>query len=254
MFPPSTNHPQGFSQGKVPLSNVNLFTQPFTPNILRPSYNNYTSHNTNSTTSTLEDNLLGGMGEAISLRKNSSVMTNSRPPLINLEDRRKSFTSGENEGFRESILSRSNKTQPIKTYNKFNIATSSMENTEILNVKFNFDGVKVLRINRFDDVVNTVKLFCDKNKIPEYLLKSVVISISQALDNIYKIYNYRVGKIDEEYMNSLYKLWGSCKDTKKQTNEEKVELDITSISNISLPMDSSDEDLLNNFSILNNSF
>jgi hypothetical protein len=246
----TNNIPKMFSHGKQSSQNINYLTQPFSPNVYRPVYNNYTSQNTISTSSTLEEPIFQNTKVDLNLRKHSSFST--RTPPIN-QDRRKSYTSGETEGLKENLSQKSNKSAANKNYNKFSMTLNTRENTEILNVKFNFDGDKILRISRFDDIFQTVKFFCEQNRIPDYFLKSILINVTQALDYIYKIYNSRLGKIDSEYIKSIETLWEKSKDNLK-TQEEKVELDITSISNISISLDTNEDDFLNNFSVFNNSF
>ena len=98
-------------------------------------------------------------------------------------------------------------------YNKFNLNINNiiqsqnriLENTEILcvNVKLSNDKIVVFKLRRYDDLFNTVKLFCEINSIKEDLIKPIIIKSLEALNNIYKIYNWKMSKDDINQLNLI---------------------------------------------------
>lgn len=81
------------------------------------------------------------------------------------------------------------------------------ENTDILEivVKTSEKDVKVFKIRRFDDMFNTVKVFCEINKMDGKLIKPFIIYIIKALNSIYGIYNLQLKNDEIEFLNDLKK-------------------------------------------------
>ena len=77
-------------------------------------------------------------------------------------------------------------------------------NTEILRVKVKIskDKEAVFKIKRYDDVFETIKLFCEINLIDEKLIKPLIIKSLCALNTIYQIMN---AKLENEQINLLKK-------------------------------------------------
>ncbi len=106
-----------------------------------------------------------------------------------------------------------NKKYSNNKFNKFNLNINNiipsqnriLENTEILcvNVKLSNDKIVVFRLRRYDDLFNTVKLFCEINSIKEELIKPIIIKSLEALNNIYKIYNWKMSQDDINQLNSI---------------------------------------------------
>ena len=78
-------------------------------------------------------------------------------------------------------------------------------NTEILRVKVKIskDKEAVFKIKRYDDVFETIKLFCEINLIDEKLIKPLIIKSLCAMNTIYQIMNI---KLDNEQINLLQKV------------------------------------------------
>ena len=79
------------------------------------------------------------------------------------------------------------------------------ENTEILRVyvKISKDKIAVFKLKRYDDVFETIKLFCEINSVDEKLIKPLIIKSLSALNTIYQIMNC---KLDDKKIKLLKKL------------------------------------------------
>ena len=79
------------------------------------------------------------------------------------------------------------------------------ENIEILrvNVKVEKDKIAVFRLKRYDDIFETIKLFCEINLVDEKLIKPLIIKSLSTLNTIYQIMN---SKLDDERINMLQKI------------------------------------------------
>jgi hypothetical protein len=84
---------------------------------------------------------------------------------------------------------------------------SAFENTEILrvNVKISKDKNAIFRIKRFDDVFETIKLFCEINSIDEKLIKPLIIKSLCTLNIIYQIMNCKLDNEDINLMKRIQK-------------------------------------------------
>ena len=115
-----------------------------------------------------------------------------------------------------NIINLNNKINNKKTsnkYNKFNIQNNTIfqtqnpifENTEILNVnvKISKDKIAIFKLRRYDDLFNTVKLFCEINEIKEELIKPIIIKSLEAMNNVYKIYNWKLNSININHLNFI---------------------------------------------------
>ena len=76
------------------------------------------------------------------------------------------------------------------------------ENTEILkvNVKISKDKFATFKLKRYDDVFETIKLFCEINSVDEKLIKPLIIKSLSTLNTIYQIVNC---KLEKEQINLL---------------------------------------------------
>ncbi len=80
------------------------------------------------------------------------------------------------------------------------------ENTEILrvNVKISKDKFVVFKLKRFDDVFETIKLFCEINLIDEKLLKPLIIKSLSTLNTIYQIMNCKMDNKQIEILKNIH--------------------------------------------------
>ena len=76
------------------------------------------------------------------------------------------------------------------------------ENTEILkvNIKISKDKFATFKLKRYDDVFETIKLFCEINSVDEKLLKPLIIKSLCTLNTIYQIIDCN---LDKEQINIL---------------------------------------------------
>ena len=98
-------------------------------------------------------------------------------------------------------------------FNKFNVSSSNdsfanskvFDNTLILLVKIKVTNDKVLlfKLRRYDHIINKMNLFCEYNKINDYLKKFLVIRILESLNNIYKMNNYRLTQRELDYLINI---------------------------------------------------
>jgi len=70
------------------------------------------------------------------------------------------------------------------------------ENTEILkvNVKISKDKIATFKLKRYDDIFETIKLFCEIYSVDEKLIKPLIIKSLSTLNIIYQIVNCKLEK------------------------------------------------------------
>jgi hypothetical protein len=90
------------------------------------------------------------------------------------------------------------------------------QNTEILsvNVKISRHETVVFKLRRFDDLFQTVKLFCEIHKIKEDLIKPIIIKALEAMNNVYTMMNNKISSDD-------IKLLEKMKEMKTNNNNHK---------------------------------
>ena len=108
-------------------------------------------------------------------------------------------------------------------YNKFNspkenINNATSENTVILTLKIKIskDEFRVFNLKKYDDLFVSLQKFFDLNKIKQDFVKPIVAKVFATLNKIFWLLNSKVGIYDQEYLNSLYRLW--------KKNKEKIPL------------------------------
>ena len=79
------------------------------------------------------------------------------------------------------------------------------ENTEILkvNVKISKEKYAVFKLKRYDDLFETIKIFCEINSIDEKLIKPLIIKSLSTLNTIYQVVN---SKLDQQQIELLKKI------------------------------------------------
>jgi hypothetical protein len=110
-------------------------------------------------------------------------------------------------------------------YNKFNspkenINNATSENTVILTLKIKIskDEFRVFNLKKYDDLFVSLQKFFDLNKIKQDFVKPIVAKVFATLNKIFWLLNSKVGIYDQEYLNSLYRLW--------KKNNEKIPIKI----------------------------
>ena len=76
------------------------------------------------------------------------------------------------------------------------------ENTEILRVyvKISKDKKAVFKLKRYDDIFETIKLFCEINLVDEKLIKPLIMKSLSTMNTIYRVMN---SKLDEQQIKIL---------------------------------------------------
>ena len=110
-------------------------------------------------------------------------------------------------------------------FNKFNspkenINNATSENTVILTLKIKIskDEFRVFNLKKYDDLFVSLQKFFDLNKIKQDFVKPIVAKVFATLNKIFWLLNSKVGIYDQEYLNSLYRLW--------KKNNEKIPIKI----------------------------
>ena len=85
---------------------------------------------------------------------------------------------------------------------KNKLVVPKKENTCILEINIKLDNNKKynFKLNKFDDLFETVQIFCQINKLNSNLYIPIIINIMKALNSIYGIYNM---KLNEKEINEL---------------------------------------------------
>ena len=104
-----------------------------------------------------------------------------------------------------------------KYFNKFNSAKENItnENTVILTLKIKVakNDYRFFNLKKYDDLFISLEKFFDLNKIEQSLVKPIVNKIFAALNKIFWLLNNKIGKYDQKYLSSLYKLWKKNNET-----------------------------------------
>lgn len=146
--------------------------------------------------------------------------------------------------------------QRKKYFNKFNSSkeNSTNENTVILTLKIKVakDDFRVFNLKKYDDLFISLEKFFDLNKIDQNLVKPIVTKIFTALNKIFWLLNNKIGIYDQEYLNSLYKLWKKNNEKLPKRNDDNLSKEDSNKSTIS-SSDSMDENKKHK-KLLSNSF
>lgn len=89
--------------------------------------------------------------------------------------------------------------------NSSNYINPQLENTEILRVKVKIskDNLAEFKLKRYDDVFETIKLFCEINGVKEELIKPLIMKSLSALNSIYQAMNSRISDEDAKLLKKL---------------------------------------------------
>ena len=101
-------------------------------------------------------------------------------------------------------------------YNKFNSPheNSHNENTLILTLKIKTsqNDYRVFYLKKFDDLFISIQRFVEMNQIKQELVKPIVSKIFHALNKVFWVLNSKIGRYDQKYLSSVYKVWLKNKD------------------------------------------
>ena len=168
----------------------------------------YKKRNDNTNYSTIQkvadnanENHLLKKEENIYEKINSIKIDKKRRPSIDTTISSDSFNSSSNDE-KENENDDSDETKKNEKKDEIYGGNPELENTEILrvNVKISKDKEAVFKLKRYDDIFETIKLFCEINLIDEKLIKPLIIKSLSALNTIYQIMN---SKLDNSQINLL---------------------------------------------------
>ena len=91
---------------------------------------------------------------------------------------------------------------------------SPFDQIKILNLKLKVspNEYKTFNLNIYDDLFISLESFFEINKIRKDLIKPIILKIFYSLNKIFDLMNNRIGLYDQEYLNSLYRLWKKNND------------------------------------------
>jgi len=83
------------------------------------------------------------------------------------------------------------------------------ENTIILALKIKISKDEYIDFNlrKYDDLFESLNKFVSLNKIKRELVKPLVLQIFKSINKIFYLFNNKISIYDQEYLNSLYKLY-----------------------------------------------
>lgn len=122
------------------------------------------------------------------------------PPFSPFIDNNKYNIKNEEEMKNHSNIKRiSSMKNPFSLPSSQSIANVNLDNTEILsvNIKINTNEILIFKLNRFDDLFHTVKLFCEINKLNDKFIKPLILRSLQALNQVYQVMNYSFSSEDK---------------------------------------------------------
>lgn len=95
------------------------------------------------------------------------------------------------------------------------------ENTTILTLKLKISDDEYIDFNlrKYDDLFESLNKFVSSNKIKKELVKPLALKIFEYLNKIFYLFNNKIGIYDQEYLNSLHKLW--LKNNEILSNNDK---------------------------------
>ena len=149
--------------------------------------------------------------------------------------------------------------QRKKYFNKFNSAkenNTNSENTVILTLKIKVakDDYRTFNLKKYDDLFISLEKFFDLNKIEQSLVKPIVTKIFTALNKIFWLLNNKIGIYDQEYLNSLYKLWMKNNQNIPKRNDDANNKSKESSNNSTISSSDSTDENKKHKKLLSNSF
>lgn len=164
------------------------------------------------------NSIKSGCGSRKSEKSEQSCKSNNDSNKNSKNSSNTMTNTGSMKGKDEKMLKNQNDRGGNKHYNKFNPPkenNTTNENTVILtvNLKVGPNDHRKFYLKKYDDLFVSLEKFFDLNKIKQDLVKPIVTKILNALDRTFYMFNSKIGIYDQEYLNSLYKLW-------KKNNEQ----------------------------------
>ena len=204
------NNSQIINQKNQNLASINLNnSNNLLKEITTPNYINFNNNTINTENNYFKGNYFNTQKsidlteQNISIHNGIDYTINSKANSINNSSKSINYVNNNTDN--------QNRKKSKNYYNKFNTAreNSMNENTVILTLKIKVgkNDYRYFNLKKYDDLFVSLEKFVDLNKIKQELVKPMVAVIFKALNTIFFILNNKIGIYDQEYLNSLYKLW-----------------------------------------------
>ena len=221
------NKPQGLTSLKSKKSNQNFNSNTLNNKFKKNSCtNNYIKNQNDNNANNVNNEKI----EISNFNSNNSIKSGSGSDKSNTDSSKNSSKSGNSELKNEKKINNCGNGGPTrkKYYNKFNSPkenNTTNENTVILTLKIKVapNDFRTFNLKKYDDLFISLEKFFDLNKIKQDLVKPIVTKIFAALNKIFWLLNNKIGIYDQEYLNSLYKLWKKNNEQIPKRNDDKEE-------------------------------
>ena len=221
------NKPQGLMSLKSKKSNQNFNSNTLNNKFRKNSCTNNYIKNQN------DNNANNGNYEKIEIsnfNSNYSIKSGSGSDKSNTDSSKNSSKNANSELKNEKKINNGANGGPArkKYYNKFNSPkenNTTNENTVILTLKIKVapNDFRTFNLKKYDDLFISLEKFFDLNKIKQDLVKPIVTKIFAALNKIFWLLNNKIGIYDQEYLNSLHKLWIKNNERIPKRKDDKEE-------------------------------
>ena len=187
------------------VNNNNYYLYSLYPKQINNSINNYYINNNiiiyNNLNSNSNPNAIITNNSPISQLKNIYPNSNIINNNINTSNIFNQYLSKSYSNLNNLLFSKNEEASNLNS-KKNNINDPKKENTCILEINLKFSNNKIhnFKLNRFDDLFETVQIFCQINRLNSNLYIPIIINIMKALNSIYGIYNL---KLNEKELNEL---------------------------------------------------
>lgn len=186
-------------------NNYNYYLYSLNPKKINNSINNYYINNNiiiyNNLNSNLNPNAIithnSPHNQLKNIYPNSNIINNN----INASNIFNQYLSKNYSNLNNLLFSKNEEASNLNSQ-KNNTNDPKKENTCILEINLKFSNNKIhnFKLNRFDDLFETVQIFCQINRLNSNLYIPIIINIMKALNSVYGIYNL---ELNEKELNEL---------------------------------------------------
>ena len=186
-------------------NNYNYYLYSLNPKKINSSINNYYINNNiiiyNNLNSNSNPNAIithnSPHNQLKNIYPNSNIINNN----INASNIFNQYLSKNYSNLNNLLFSKNEEASNLNSQ-KNNTNDPKKENTCILEINLKFSNNKIhnFKLNRFDDLFETVQIFCQINRLNSNLYIPIIINIMKALNSVYGIYNL---ELNEKELNEL---------------------------------------------------
>ena len=186
-------------------NNYNYYLYSLNPKKINSSINNYYINNNiiiyNNLNSNSNPNAIithnSPYNQLKNIYPNSNIINNN----INTSNIFNQYLSKNYSNLNNLLFSKNEEASNLNSQ-KNNTNDPKKENTCILEINLKFSNNKIhnFKLNRFDDLFETVQIFCQINRLNSNLYIPIIINIMKALNSVYGIYNL---ELNEKELNEL---------------------------------------------------